>query len=204
MRLRAAARPAAPCARGRAWSICASWRGSRRDEIAARRRARSGSPALRTYRPRPAARRRPARRNPRGAIDRRIPARPRRRRGRPASAGSDNSRSRRGPSGGETPWPPSCCASICAPRQMPRNGLFSFSGTAIHSISRRMKSVVVVGAHRAAEDDGGGVLRHGLRQRIAEARPAHVERIAQLPQRVADAARRGMSPGAGRSGSAVA
>src|SRR6185437_2861249 len=50
--------------------------------------------------------------------------------------------------------------------------------------------VLVVGAHGAAEDDGGGVVRHGVRQRLAEARPAHVERIAELPQRIADTARR--------------
>src|SRR5665647_3200618 len=35
---------------------------------------------------------------------------------------------------------PSCMASICAPRQIPRNGRCSLSGTAIHSISRRTKS----------------------------------------------------------------
>src|ERR1700683_5242726 len=51
---------------------------------------------------------------------------------------------------------------------------------------------VVVGAHGAAEDDRGGVLRHGLRQRIVEARAAHVERVTELAQRIADAARGGM------------
>jgi hypothetical protein len=35
---------------------------------------------------------------------------------------------------------PSCIASICAPRQIPRNGRCSRSGTAIQSISRRTKS----------------------------------------------------------------
>ena len=46
--------------------------------------------------------------------------------------------------------------------------------------------VGVVGAHGATEDDGGGVLVHGGRQRIAEPRPAHVEGIAALAQGVAD------------------
>ena len=52
--------------------------------------------------------------------------------------------------------------------------------------------VLVVGAHRTAEDDGAGMFRHGRRQRIAEARPAHVERVAELAQRIADAAGRGV------------
>ena len=41
---------------------------------------------------------------------------------------------------------------------MPRNGFLSWSGPEIQSISRRMNLVVVVGALRAAEDDGAGVL----------------------------------------------
>ena len=49
--------------------------------------------------------------------------------------------------------------------------------------------VGVVGAHRAAEDDRAGVLRHGAGQRIAEPRPAHVERKAALAQCVAEAPR---------------
>ena len=52
--------------------------------------------------------------------------------------------------------------------------------------------ILVVGAHRAAEDDCGGVFCHRRRQRIAEARPAHVEPVAELPQGIADAARGGM------------
>src|SRR5215472_15420184 len=45
----------------------------------------------------------------------------------------------------------------------------------------------VVRAHGAAERDGAGVADHGLGQRIAEARAAHVERIAALAQGVAEA-----------------
>src|ERR1700727_750332 len=36
------------------------------------------------------------------------------------------------------------------------------------------------------------MIGHGLRQRIAEPRPAHVEPVAELAQGIADAARRGM------------
>ena len=46
----------------------------------------------------------------------------------------------------------------------------------------------VVGALRAAEDGGAGVLVHGVRQRIAEARAADVERVAELCQHLADPA----------------
>ena len=88
--------------------------------------------------------------------------------------------------------PPSARAHICAPRQMPRNGLSSLSGTLIQSISRRMKSSVVVGAHRAAENHRAGMVAQARRQRIAEPRPAHVERVAELRQGTADTARRGM------------
>ncbi len=52
--------------------------------------------------------------------------------------------------------------------------------------------VIVVGAHRAAEDNGGRMLRHGRRQRIAEPRPAHIEEVSQRSQRIADAAGCGM------------
>ena len=51
---------------------------------------------------------------------------------------------------------------------------------------------VVVGAHRPAKNNGGLVLGERRRQRIAEARAADVEAVAQLPQRIADAARRGI------------
>src|SRR5579885_137391 len=51
---------------------------------------------------------------------------------------------------------------------------------------------LVIGALRAAEDGGGGMLVHGLRQRIAETRAADVERVAELGQDLADAARLGM------------
>jgi hypothetical protein len=46
--------------------------------------------------------------------------------------------------------------------------------------------VLVVGAHRAAENDAGRVLAHCVRQRVAKSRAANVERIAEIPQRVAD------------------
>ena len=50
--------------------------------------------------------------------------------------------------------------------------------------------VRIVGALRAAEDHGAGMLGHRLRQRIAEARAADIEFVAALAQRVADAAGR--------------
>ena len=52
--------------------------------------------------------------------------------------------------------------------------------------------VGVVGALRPAEDRGAGMIVHGLGQRIAKARAADVERKAELGQRLADAAGRGM------------
>ena len=58
---------------------------------------------------------------------------------------------------------------------MPRYGFFSFSGTPSQSISRLDEIVLVVGALRAAEDHGAGVVLHRLRQRIVEARAADVE-----------------------------
>ena len=50
----------------------------------------------------------------------------------------------------------------------------------------------VVGAHRAAEQHGAGVVRHRLGQRLAQARAANVERVAAAFQRLADAAGRRM------------
>src|SRR5262249_18949658 len=47
----------------------------------------------------------------------------------------------------------------------------------------------VVPARRAAEDDGSGMAGHGVRQRIAQARAADVERIAALAQGMTDASR---------------
>ncbi len=204
MRVARLARPAAPCGRGRAWSSCASWRGSRRDGIAARRPARSGSPAPRTYRLRPKARRPAARRSLRGAIDRRIPARSRPRRGRRRSAGSGNSRSRHGRRGWRNTLPPSWRAQHLRAEADAEERLVLAQRHADPIDLAADEIVLVVGAHRAAEDDGGGMIGHGRRQRIAEPRPAHVERIAELAQRVADAARRGVLSGAERSGSAVA
>ena len=52
--------------------------------------------------------------------------------------------------------------------------------------------VLVVGAHRAAENHHAGVVAHGRRQRIVIARTAHIERMAELLERAADTARRGM------------
>src|SRR3569833_446501 len=48
------------------------------------------------------------------------------------------------------------------------------------------------GALRPAEDHRAGVAVHRARKRIAEARAAHVERIAEPGQHLADAAGRGM------------
>ena len=50
--------------------------------------------------------------------------------------------------------------------------------------------VGIVGAHRAAEKHRTGMLIERAGQRIAKARPADVETMAQRTQRVADAARR--------------
>jgi hypothetical protein len=52
--------------------------------------------------------------------------------------------------------------------------------------------LVVVGALRTAEDDRAGVLMHRFRQRIAEPRPADVERKPELAQHLTDAAGRRM------------
>src|SRR5215468_6183724 len=49
--------------------------------------------------------------------------------------------------------------------------------------------VGIVRAHRAAEIDRAAVVRHGLRQWIAEARAAQVERMAALAQGMTDAPR---------------
>ena len=48
--------------------------------------------------------------------------------------------------------------------------------------------VAVIGAHRAAENDRRGMLGHRLRQRLAEARPPHVKRVAELLERMAEPA----------------
>src|SRR5580704_5800893 len=48
--------------------------------------------------------------------------------------------------------------------------------------------VFVIGAHRAAENDGAGMVGHGLRQRLAEARAAYVEPVSQPLQGASDAA----------------
>src|SRR6266850_3322083 len=52
--------------------------------------------------------------------------------------------------------------------------------------------ILVVGAHRAAEDDRARMLRQRIGQRIAEAWPADVERKAALLERITDPARRGI------------
>ena len=52
--------------------------------------------------------------------------------------------------------------------------------------------VLVVGAHRAAENDAGGCSAIVSRQRVAEPRPPHVEPVAEFTQGVADASGRGM------------
>ena len=48
--------------------------------------------------------------------------------------------------------------------------------------------LIVVGALRPAEDHRAGMFVHRLGQRIAEARPADVERIAELGQHLPDTA----------------
>src|SRR5208282_1046348 len=52
--------------------------------------------------------------------------------------------------------------------------------------------ILVIGAHRAAKDDAGGVVLHRRRKRIAEARPAYVEPVSELLQDAADATRCGV------------
>jgi len=49
---------------------------------------------------------------------------------------------------------------------------------------------IVIGALRATEDSRAGMPFHRLGQRIAKSRPSNVERIAELCQRLADAAGR--------------
>ena len=85
---------------------------------------------------------------------------------------------------------PAWCANICAPRQMPRNGFPSFSGTRDPVDLAADEIGLVGGAHRSAEDDRAGVSGHGCRQRVAIARTADVEGIAALLQRVSDPAGR--------------
>src|SRR5882724_4306087 len=48
----------------------------------------------------------------------------------------------------------------------------------------------VIGAHRAAENDGAGVAFQRFRQGIAKTRTPDVQWVAQRAQRIADAARR--------------
>ena len=52
--------------------------------------------------------------------------------------------------------------------------------------------VLVIGALRAAKNHRAGMIVHGLWQRIVETRPPYIERIAELGQRLADPAGRGM------------
>ena len=48
---------------------------------------------------------------------------------------------------------------------------------------------LIVGAHRAAENDGAGMLGERRRQRIAKARPTHIQRKTELLQSVTDPSR---------------
>src|SRR6516225_10660441 len=49
--------------------------------------------------------------------------------------------------------------------------------------------IAVVGAHRAAENHGAGVVLQGFGKHIAKARPPYIEPVSELSQRVADPAR---------------
>ena len=140
-------------------------------------------------RPRPAARRPAADRSLRGATDRPAPARDRRPRARCRSAGSGNTRPRHGRRdagrrGCRDGAPASarrgrCRETVSSPAAGPE------------PVDLAADEIVgVVRAHRAAEIDRAGVLRHGLGQRVAEARTAQVERIAALAQGVTDTPRR--------------
>ena len=76
-------------------------------------------------------------------------------------------------------------------QQMPRYGLFSVSGTLIQSISYLMIHRIVC-AHRPAEDDGAGVIGHGLGQFLPQWGTAHVEPMALGFEHLPDPARRGI------------
>ena len=52
--------------------------------------------------------------------------------------------------------------------------------------------ITVIGTHRAAENDRGRMLGHSRGQRLAEARPPHVQRVAELLDGMADPAGRGV------------
>ena len=70
---------------------------------------------------------------------------------------------------------------------MPRNGLLLPQRHA-DEVDLGLDEVVgVVGALRAAEDHGAGMLGHRGGQRVAEARAADVEGVAAIPEGVADA-----------------
>ena len=195
----AAGRPADRGGRGRAWSSDASSRRSRRDETESRTHVRIGTPASGSRRLPPVVRcRRKFKSFAVPVIDLIGPMRAKRQSGR-ASDGSDNSRSATRPCGCGATGAPSCLASICAPRQMPRNGRCSRSGTAIQSISRRTIIVGIVGAHRAAENDGAGVRRRAFPAAGRQSADAGCRADARAP---ATRCRRGPAsrfPGAGRS-----
>ena len=71
---------------------------------------------------------------------------------------------------------------------MPRNGFSSFEGDADPLGLAQNEFVLVVGTHGAAEDDGTAVVLQRLGQGIAEARLAHVERMAVAAEPLADMA----------------
>ena len=77
---------------------------------------------------------------------------------------------------------------------MPRNGFFSLQRHADPVDLAPDDLVVVVGALRAAENDHAAVVLERLRQVVAEARPAHVERDAAVAKLDRDPAGRGKLP----------
>ena len=195
----AAARPAIRGAHGRAWSSDASSRRSRRDETGSRTHGRAGTPAPGSRRPPPAIRRPREVQILRGASGRHDPASAGRSSARPAWGGSGNIRSARGLPDAARPGAPSCLASICAPRQIPRNGRCSRErhGDPVDLPANIV--IRIVGAHRAAENDRAGMVVQRFRQRIAKARTPDIQADARAP---ATHCRRGPAsrfPGAGRS-----
>ena len=128
-------------------------------------------------------------RSPLDAIDRRIPARSRQPRVRPVSGAPGSSRSRHAARVAKHFAAKKFGAHLRAETDAEERLVvfyrhadpFDFAADVI---------VAVVDAHGAAENDRGGMLGHGRRQWIAEARPPHVQRVAELLQSVAEAAGR--------------
>ncbi len=158
----------------------------------------AGMPAPERCRPRPAGSRLTADRSLRDAIDRRGPATARRWRGRVRSAGSGNSRPRPGPRRGNPPGrrdgaPASARRGRCRDRACSPS-----AERASQSISRLMKSTSSLALCGPPNTTAPACSAMRLRQRIAHAGTADIERNAALAELLTDAPGRRMFPGAGR------